>query len=177
MSTAQELGLITFSLNKLSSEDANLTKIFNKHAYAFGNTGKLKDEKVILNIEETVTPKVQQRRIPYHMRQKVKEALQQLEKEGINEKVPVNERTPWVSRIVIVLKKDDTVKICVDMRAANEAIKRVRHPIPTVNDISFELNGATYFSKFDLSQAYHQLELEEKSRYITTFSTHLGLYR
>ena len=39
------------------------------------------------------------------------------------------------------------------------------------------LNGAKYFSKLDLSQAYHQLELHEQSRYITTFSTHMGLYR
>ena len=63
------------------------------------------------------------------------------------------------------------------MRLPNEAIRRVRHPIQTVNDISLSLNGAQYFSKLDLSQAYHQLELEEQSRYITTFSTLLGLYR
>ena len=63
------------------------------------------------------------------------------------------------------------------MRAANTAIKRVRHLIPTVADISFELNGAKFFSKLDLSQAYHQLELHPESRFITTFSTHLGLYR
>ncbi|CAB4036105.1 Retrovirus-related Pol poly from transposon [Paramuricea clavata] len=41
----------------------------------------------------------------------------------------------------------------------------------------FALNGAKFFSKHDLSQAYHQLELDEQSRYITTFSTHVGLYR
>ncbi len=76
-----------------------------------------------------------------------------------------------------VPKKDGGVRICVDMRAANEAIKRVRHPIPTVEDISFDLNGPTCFSKLDLSQAYHQLELDEESRYITTFSTHIGLVR
>ena len=52
------------------------------------------------------------------------------------------------------------------MRAANDR-----------NDVSFELNGAKYFTKLDLSQAYHQLELDEKSRYITSFSTHVGLYR
>ena len=73
--------------------------------------------------------------------------------------------------------KDGGVRICVDMRQANEAIKRVRHPIPTADDVSFELNGAQYFSKLDLSQAYHQLELDEASRYITTFSTHIGLFR
>ena len=69
------------------------------------------------------------------------------------------------------------MRICVDMRQANAAIKRVRHPIPTVEDISLELNGAKYFSKLDLAQAYHQLELHKDSRYITTFSTHVGLFR
>ena len=95
----------------------------------------------------------------------------------IIERVPDNKATPWVSPIVAVPKKDGQVRICVDMRLLNEAIRRLRHPIPTVNDISLSLNGAQNFSKLDLSQAYHQLELEEQSRYITTFSTHLGLYR
>eukprot|EP00794_Sanderia_malayensis_P005113 gene5112-biopygen4171 len=63
------------------------------------------------------------------------------------------------------------------MRMPNKAIKRVRYPIPTVNDISVELNGAKYFSKLDLAQAYHQLPLHEDSRYITTFNTHVGLFR
>lgn len=40
-----------------------------------------------------------------------------------------------------------------------------------------DLNGATVFSKLDLSSGYHQLELEDSSRYITTFSTHVGLRR
>ena len=63
------------------------------------------------------------------------------------------------------------------MRKANKAIKRVRYLIPTVDEISQELNGAKFFSKLDLAQAYHQLELDEKCRFITTFSTHIGLYR
>ena len=91
--------------------------------------------------------------------------------------MPENEATPWVSPIVAVPKKDGQVRICVDMRLANEAIRRVRHPISTVNDVSFALNGAKFFSKLDLSQAYHQIELDEQFRYITTFSTHVGLYR
>ena len=138
----------------------------------------MKGAKVTLSIDEAKTPKAQpQRRIPYHVRQKVKIALAQLEKENIIEKVPENEGNPWVSPIVVVPKMDGGVRICVDKRAANEAIKRVSHPIPTVDDVSFELNGAKYFTKLDLSHAYHQLELDENSRPITTFSTHVGLYR
>ena len=67
--------------------------------------GKLKGAKVTLSIDEAKTPKVQpQRRIPYHVRQKVKEALTQLEKENIIERVLENEGTPWVSPVVVVPK-------------------------------------------------------------------------
>ena len=178
-STAQDLGLISLHLHRISdTNDKNLDNILNKHAKVFQGLGKLKTDKVKLNIDTHQAPKAQpQRRIPYHIRQKVENAIEELEKQDIIERVPESQPTPWVSPIVAVPKKDGGVRICVDMRCANEAIKRVRHPIPTVDDVSFELNGAQYFSKLDLSQAYHQLELEEESRYITTFSTHFGLYR
>ena len=63
------------------------------------------------------------------------------------------------------------------MRVANTAIKKTRHPIPTLEAVSVELNVARVFSKLDLTQAYHQLELNPASRGIKSFSTHLGLYR
>ena len=177
--TAQELGLISLHLHKVSStKDNKLDAILNKHANVFNGLGKLKGDKIKLNIDKDHTPKAQpQRRIPFHIRADIQRALEELEQQDIIERVPENQATPWVSPIVAVPKKDGGVRICVDMRLANEAIKRVRHPIPTVDDVSFELNGAQYFSKLDLSQAYHQLELDEASRYITTFSTHIGLFR
>ena len=86
--------------------------------------------------------------------------------------------TPWVSPIVVVLKKgQNKIRICIDMRAANKAIKRKRHPTPTLNELKTILSGANVFSKLDLNQGYNQLELAEESRYITTFATHLCLYR
>ena len=178
LSTAQDLGLISLHINKVSMNDNALTEILNRHAKVFDGLGKLKDEQVTLVVDEQQPPKMQpQRRIPYHMRMKIEAALRQLEKEDIIERVPENQGTPWVSPIVVVPKKDGAVRICVDMRVANEAIQRIRHPIPTVDDVSFELNGSKFFSKIDLCQAYHQLELEESSRQITTFSTHVGLFR
>lgn len=63
------------------------------------------------------------------------------------------------------------------MRAPNTAIERERHPGPHISDMIASLNGAQIFSKLDLNKGYHQLELHEKSRYITTFSTHQGLFR
>ena len=74
------------------------------------------------------------------------------------------------SLILAVPKKDGQVQICVVMRLANVAIRRMHHRIATVNDINYALNGAKFFSKLDLSQAYHQIELDEHSRYVTTLA-------
>ncbi len=63
------------------------------------------------------------------------------------------------------------------MRKANKAIERERHPIPTVEEVLYELNGSIVYSKLDLKWGFHQVELEESSRRITTFVTHGGLYR
>ena len=62
----------------------------------------------------------------------------------------------------------------VYMRKANEAIVRGKFPIPTVDDILHEINGGKVFSKLDLKYGYHQLELDEESREITTTVTHKG---
>ena len=63
------------------------------------------------------------------------------------------------------------------MRQANKAVLRERHPIPTIEYIMQILNKSSVFSKLDLKWGYHQIELDNDSREITTFSTHKGLYR
>ncbi|XP_032223551.2 uncharacterized protein K02A2.6-like [Nematostella vectensis] len=60
---------------------------------------------------------------------------------------------------------------------AYEAVVRELHPIPTVDEILYNLNGSTTFSKLDLKWGFHQIELDEQSRVITTFVTHEGLFR
>lgn len=63
------------------------------------------------------------------------------------------------------------------MKMPNKAIMRERHLTPTVDEIITQLNGSKMFSKIDLKDGYHQLTLDQDSRYITTFSTHIGLFR
>ena len=114
-------------------------------------------EQVELAIHETVAPVTQpQRRIPFHLRQKVENELERLEHDDIIDKIPDNTPTEWVSPVVIVRKRNNNIRLCVDMRLANTAIKRIRHPIPTLESVSLEPNGASFFSKLDLCQAYHQ---------------------
>ena len=86
----------------------------------------------------------------------------------------VNEPTGWVSPP----KKDESqIRLKVDMRVANQAIPRRHTQHPTIDDVVNELSGSTVFSHLDMSKGYHQLELKESSRNVTTFSTHIGLYR
>ena len=57
------------------------------------------------------------------------------------------------------------------------SLHREKHPVPTIDDLIADLNGATHFSILDLSSGYHQLELSPKSPFIPPFSTHVGLRR
>lgn len=129
-----------------------------------------------IDIDESVTPVAQHaRRVPIALRRQVEERLNQLETAGIIEKV--NEASAWVSPLVPVLKDTGEVRLCVDMRRANTAIRREDHPIPTMEDFLPQLCGAKWFSRVDVKDAFHQLELHESSRHITTFITHKGMYR
>ena len=87
-------------------KDGKLSKLLSKHKEVFNGLGKLKDHKVKLNIDKEITPTAQpQRRIPFHIREKVHEALKELESEGIIEPVPQDQPTPWISPIVATPKK------------------------------------------------------------------------
>ena len=84
---------------------------------------------------------------------------------------------PWISLVVVVPKPNGDIRLCVDMRRADSAIVQKRHPILTVDKVLHDLNGSTVFSKLDIKWAFHQVELSEQSRLITTFATHKGLFR
>ncbi len=108
----------------------------------FKGIGKLKNTHVRLHIDDSVAPVVQSvRRIPFHLRKQVSEELDNLESQGIIEKV--DGPTTWVSPLVIAPKKNGSVRLCVDMRMPNKAILRERHPSPMVDDLVHNLNGAT----------------------------------
>jgi hypothetical protein len=77
----------------------------------------------------------------------------------------------------VVPKANSDIRICVDMRCANKAVQRERFPMPNIEEIIQQINGSSIFSRFDLSQSFHQIELDEQSRFITTFVCHNGLHR
>ncbi|XP_044759177.1 uncharacterized protein K02A2.6-like [Coccinella septempunctata] len=137
---------------------------------------KLKEFQLQIPIDKSVPPVIQPvRRIPFALRTRIEEQINELLRLYIIERV--EGASPWVSPIVPVPKGPNEIRLCVDMRRANEAVLHEKHPIPVIDDIAPLLKDVTVFSKVDLKQAYHQIELAPESREVTTFGTHLGLFR
>lgn len=181
--TAIELNLLRIgppaAVNAVDSAiTPDVQKLLTQYPGIATGIGKLKDYQVTFHINRSVPPVARTSyRVPFHLRPKVEDEIKKLLDADIIE--PAEGPTEWVSRIVTPPKPHDPnqIRLCVDMRDANEAIQRVRHVTPTLDDLISDLNGATIFSKIDLRAGYHQLELAPESRDITTFATHQGLYR
>ena len=91
--------------------------------------------------------------------------------------VKETEPTDWVSSLVTVEKPDKTLRVCLDPKDLNKAIKRSHHPLPTVDETLDKLAGAKIFSKLDASSAYWQIPVDEQSSKLLTFNTPFGRYR
>ena len=78
--------------------------------------------------------------------------------------------------MVTVLKKDK-VRICIDPRDLNAAIKREHYPIPTVEEVVADIPRAKYFSVLDAKSGFLQIKLTHESSLLTTFNTPYGRYR
>ena len=137
---------------------------------------KVKGVVVQLTVDESIRP-VQQplRRVPVAMEEKVEQKLKEAVQRDIIE--PVVGPSEWISPVVLVLKESGEIRLCIDMRRANQAIRRENFPLPVFENFMTKLEGARFFSRLDLKDAYHQIELHDNSRYITTFVTHKGLFR
>ena len=115
------------------------------------------------------------RPVPFAVRPKVEAELERLEKDGVLEKVTYSE---WGSPIVVVPKKGGKVRICGDYKTTvNPCLDVDQYPLPKASDLFTTLSGGKIFSKLDLTQAYHQMEVEDESQEVVTITTHKGLYR
>ncbi len=173
--TAEALELVKV----VNTMTINYEKLKLEFPSLFSGIGKMKNYAVKLHIDESIQPVTQKhRRVDFHLRKAISEEIEKLLAEDIIEAVSEGP-TPWVSPCIAVPKpkQPGKLRMCVDMRAPNKAILRTRHVMPTIEDLVVDLNGATVFSKLDMNQGYHQLELEPTSRFITIFATHRGLFR
>ena len=128
-----QIGPKVTEIRTLSCTTDPATQILAKYDKAFQGVGKLRDFSMQIHVDPSVTPIAQPpRRIPFQIRAKVEDKIRELEQLDIIERV--EGPTLWVSPLVAVPKPNGEVRVCVDMRQANQAILRERHPIPTVEE-------------------------------------------
>lgn len=107
------------------------------------------------NSEAVIQP---YRRVPVPLENAVGKKIDELLQQGIIE--PVNGPSKWISPVVVVPKEND-VRLCVDMRRANEAVERENHPLATMEDFLPHIGKGKFFSKLDVKNAFHQVGIEK----------------
>ncbi|CAF3946591.1 unnamed protein product, partial [Rotaria sp. Silwood1] len=85
-------------------------------------------------------------------------------------------KSPWASPVVLALKKDGSIRFCIDYRKLNDVTIRDAYPIPRIDDTLDALQHAQFVSTLDLRSGYWQVEMDDNSRPITAFVTHKGLF-
>jgi len=173
---SEQMNLITVNYKNFESVLTVQDDLLNTHVEVFKDTlGKLPGE-VTISVDETVRPVcLPARRIPVEIKPRVRAELDKMVDQGII--APVDEPTDWVSQMVVVSKKSGQLRICIDPRPLNTAIRRERYQLPILEDVLPELNKAKVFSTVDLRNGYWHLLLDDSSSKLTCFQTPWGRYK
>ncbi|GJX65259.1 putative nucleotidyltransferase, ribonuclease H [Tanacetum coccineum] len=102
--------------------------------------------------------------------QELSEQLQELQDKGFIRP----SHSPWGAPVLFVKKKDGSFRMCIDYRELNKLTIKNRYPLPRIDDLFDQLQGARYFSKIDLRSGYHQLRVHDDDISKTAFRTRYG---
>ena len=167
---ASSPGTAKSALTGLTSE-----QIFDKYAPCFEGIGRI-SEPYHIKVDDSVTPVVHPPcKLPATLRDRVQAELYDMESKGIIK--AVNQPTAWVNSTVVNEKRSGRLRICIDPRDLNKAIRRGHYQLPTQQEIISRLTGAKFFTKLDATSGFWQMSLDEESSYLTTFNTPFGRYR
>ena len=144
--------------------------VFSKGPTDLGCTNLVEHE---IKLKDETPFKETYRRIPPSLIQEVREHL----KEMLDIGAIRPSKSPFSSNVVIVRKKDGTIRFCIDYRKLNQRTVTDAHAIPRIDDTLHLLAGAKYFSTLDLKSGYWQVEMKEADKAKTAFQVgSLGFY-
>ena len=153
-----------------------LTSFLKKHHHAFsleeGEHGETDLVQLEIDTGDASPIKQPVRCLPFAARQEVAYQLKKMQGMGVIKP----SSSPWASPIVLVKKKDGTLRFCIDYRKLNAVTKADSFPLPRIDDLLDQLGQSRYFSTLDLASGYWQIRVHPTSQEKTAFVTHQGLY-
>lgn len=163
-----------YNCNVQNTDDINSLDTLYPEIFS-DKLGRFKKFKVNLVLKENAKPVfMKARAMPFALRDKVDKEIDRLVELGVLKSVDHSE---YASPIVPVLKRDGSVRLCVDYSVSiNKQLVVDKYPLPTINELFAKLHGGQHFTKLDLSMAYNQLVLNEASQKYTCINTHRGLF-
>ena len=135
-----------------------------------GSTHLLKHDIKLINDEPF---RVKGYAIPFHSKELVVQELDKMLSLGVVE--PSN--APTSSPIVLIKKKDGSVRFCIDFRTINRISIFDAEPMPNMEEIFCKVSGYKFFSKLDCTKGYWQVPLTDKAKPLTAFETPRGLFQ
>ena len=176
--TCEALGLVTMYCNiEIKPDTANfktLSDLKSLYLDCFTGLGKFKGEHSLILNEDACPVIHPPRRAPIQLQQQIRLELDRmLDLDVIR---PVSEPTDWVSSLTYVQKPNGSLRICLDPKDINKALKRGQHRTPTLEEITHKLKGATVFSKLDAKSGYWSVQLDAASQHLTTFNSPFGRF-
>ena len=154
-------------LRFLLLENADL---FSKSSADLGHTDRVRHKIDTGNAAPIRQPPC---RMPLAQKEEADQAVQDMSSQGLIEP----SESPWASPIVLVRKKDGSLRFCVDYRALNSITRKDSYPLPRIDDTLDTLAGMTWFSTLDLKSGYWQVELDPQDKEKTAFTTGRGLWQ
>ena len=135
--------------------------------------GKTSLSEHTIDTGESQPIKLPPRRTPPHQREIIDRQLDDPLKHGRIEP----SQSPWSSPVVLARKHDGTFRMCVDYRKLNQCTVKDAQPLPRSDDVLEAVGRARWFSCLDLASGYWQMQVADKDRPKTAFSTHRGQFQ
>ena len=139
--------------------------IFSLEKHDMGHT-KATKHKIVLKDPDTPPFKEWFRRIPPPQVDKVREHLKLMLDAGV---VRLS-NNPWCNTVVLVRKKDGSLRFCIDFRRLNTLTVKDSHPLPRICETLESLAGAAHYLTFDLNSGFWQVPMDEESKQYTAFT-------
>ncbi len=149
-------------------------KVFSRNINAVAAKVRAMEIKLHRDGEWPAEMRQRVRQIPEAYREEVSQMLTEMLDLGVIERVKESE---FFSQLLVVRKKDGSLRLCVDFRALNSLTIRNRHPLPLIRELVMKLKGKKVLGVLDLASGYWQAPLEESSRKYTVFATTEGLFQ